>query len=241
MARSLNKVMLIGNCAGEPEVRSQQESYKVVTISVATNEHKSDGNGGWKELTEWHRISLWNQNADYALQYVHKGSRVYIEGRLRSYSYQDRNHPEVTHRNYEIVADNIISLDGRRQDDAQGAYNQTTPSVARPNGSWSAQTQFNQDNYAQGNTTSVYGQQGVSQPQPMAQPQPPMQTFNNFNNAGAGAFPNYNNGMGAMPQNPQGNGFQAQPQAAAPINNQPQQPSQAPQAPGFNNNDDIPF
>lgn len=245
MARSLNKVMLIGNCAAEPEVRSQQETYKLVTVTVATNERKSDGNGGWKDQVEWHRVIFWNQLADTALQYLHKGSRVYIEGRLRSNSYPDRNHPDVTHRSVEINADTMIMLDSRRQDDGQGAYTPAAAGAVRPNGAWGTQAQYGQDNpYGQAGN-QLYGQQGMQPQQTMAQPQAivqpqPMQSFNNFNNQNAGnAFNNFNNGMAQMNQAPQANGFAPQNQAA--VNTQPA--PQAPQNPPVSNfnNEDIPF
>lgn len=123
--RSYSKVMLIGNCSRDPEVRQQQQ-YKVVSISLATNEWKPDGNGGFNQTTEWHRIKFWNYNADKALNQIRKGMRLFIEGRLTINSYPDKNHPEIIQRNYEITADNFIILDRRNEGDyaqGNGQYN----------------------------------------------------------------------------------------------------------------------
>lgn len=120
MAFSLNKVMLIGNCADEPSIRAQQDTYKCVTFSMATNERRND-----TDYTEWHNIVAWNRIADIAERFIHKGSKVYVEGKIRRSSYQDKTHPDVTRYRYEIYADNIILLDrkGAAGDDgAIGEY-----------------------------------------------------------------------------------------------------------------------
>lgn len=190
MARSLNKIMLIGNCAAEPEVRAQQSTYKVVTFTVATNDRRSNGQGGYTDTTEWHRITAWNALADVVSNYVHKGSKIYVEGRLRSQTYQDKTHPDVTHRTYEIVAENIILLD-RRQDNVGGNNDYQQDVSNRPNGGWGAPQDanayaaqnagFNQDTT---NNAMSYGQSGTQQ---FTQP--------SFANSG------FNQAQGVAPQN----------------------------------------
>lgn len=153
--------MLIGHCANEPEIRSVG-SGKVANISIATNERRSDGQGGFTESVDWHRITLWNNLADLAANYIHKGSRIYIEGRLRTNTYQDKNHPDVTHRTYEIVAEQVILLD-RRQDQDNAGY-QEQPQ--RPNANWGgAQSQqFAGNNSFETGFNAVTQQFGNMQP-----------------------------------------------------------------------------
>lgn len=143
---ALNKVLLIGNVGKDPEIRHLQGGASVATITLATSERYKDRNGESRELTEWHTIIAWRQLADLAENYIRKGSQIFVEGRIRSRSWDDQNGQKryVT----EIQADSIQLL-GRRGDNAApapapvqpqnygGAYNapaqpqpqQTTPMV----------------------------------------------------------------------------------------------------------------
>ena len=91
MAGSLNKVMLVGNIGNEPEVRHSQDGSKIVTFSLATSENWKDKSGERKEKTEWHRIVIFSQGlAEVAEKYLRKGSKVYVEGQLRTRKWQDQ-------------------------------------------------------------------------------------------------------------------------------------------------------
>ena len=93
MAGSVNKVILVGNLGNEPEVRNLPSGGKVVNLSVATSETWRDRNSGErKERTEWHRVVIFSEGlAKVAEQYLHKGSKVYIEGQLQTRKWQDQN------------------------------------------------------------------------------------------------------------------------------------------------------
>jgi len=82
MSRSLNKVMLIGNVGAEPEVRQTPSGTKVAKVSLATNRTFTDRSGQRQEKTEWHRLTFWDRLAEIVEQYVHKGDRLYVEGRI---------------------------------------------------------------------------------------------------------------------------------------------------------------
>jgi len=82
MSRSLNKVMLIGNVGADPEIRVTASGVKVAKVSLATNRTWTDRGGQQQERTEWHRLNMWDRLADIVEQYVHKGDRLYAEGRL---------------------------------------------------------------------------------------------------------------------------------------------------------------
>ena len=87
----VNKVILIGNLGADPEVRSLESGVKVATLNLATSETYKDKNGEKQTNTEWHRIVLWRGLADVASNYLKKGSQVYIEGKLRTRSYEDQD------------------------------------------------------------------------------------------------------------------------------------------------------
>ena len=82
MSRSLNKVMLIGNVGAEPEIRTTGGGTKIAKVSLATNRSFNDRSGQQQEKTEWHRLTFWEKMAELVEQYVKKGDRLYIEGRL---------------------------------------------------------------------------------------------------------------------------------------------------------------
>lgn len=82
MSRSLNKIMLIGNIGAEPEIRTVGGGRKIAKVSIATNRSFTDRSGQQQEKTEWHRCTFFDKLADLVEQYVHKGDRLYVEGRV---------------------------------------------------------------------------------------------------------------------------------------------------------------
>lgn len=108
----INKVILVGNVGGDPEVRTTESGVKVARIRLATSERYTDKQSGErKELTEWHTITLWRGLADIVDRYVHKGSQLYIEGRLRTREWTDTNN--IKRYTTEILADNMQLLGSR--------------------------------------------------------------------------------------------------------------------------------
>ena len=129
---SLNKAMLIGNVGRDPEVRyldGQSGNAKVATFTLATTERYRDRNGETRENTEWHNIVAWRSTADVVERFVKKGTQVYVEGRIRTRSWDDQN----GNKRYttEIIADNLQLL-GKKTDNpgAQSGYAQ--PGYAQP-------------------------------------------------------------------------------------------------------------
>ena len=119
MAGSVNKVILVGNLGNEPEVRNLPSGGKVVNLSVATSESWRDRNSGErKERTEWHRVVIFSEGlAKVAEQYLHKGSKVYIEGQLQTRKWQDQSGADKY--STEVVLQgfnsNLTMLDGRSE------------------------------------------------------------------------------------------------------------------------------
>jgi single-strand DNA-binding protein len=112
--RGVNKVILIGNLGQDPELRTTPSGTSVATFTLATNESWTDREGTRQERTEWHRIVTWAKLADICGQYLRKGRQVYIEGRLTTRTWEDKqgNQRKTT----EIVAQNMQMLGGRPQD-----------------------------------------------------------------------------------------------------------------------------
>jgi single-strand DNA-binding protein len=127
--RGINKVILIGNLGGDPELKYTPSGAAVTNFTVATNESWMDGKGERQEKTEWHRIVVWGKLAEICKEYLKKGSKVFIEGRLqtRSWDGPDGNKRYTT----EIVARDMQMLDtregGRPGDEWSGAEGAPSP------------------------------------------------------------------------------------------------------------------
>ena len=116
---SLNKVILIGNVGRDPEIRNLSNNSVVARFSLATSERFKLKSGEIQDQTEWHNIVCWRGLAELAEKYIKKGSRLYIEGRIRTNSWVDKNTNEKRYTT-EIHADNIILLDRANSDTQRG-------------------------------------------------------------------------------------------------------------------------
>lgn len=229
--RGVNKVIIIGNLGNDPETRQFSNGGSVTNISVATSEQWTDKQTGEKrEATEWHRVTLFNRLGEIAAQYLRKGSKVYIEGSLRTRKWQDQNGQD--RYTTEIRADQMQMLDGATGGMGGGGFtgNQT-------GGQWGQGAQGGQGN--QGNQ-GFAGNSNTTQ--------------GGFQGQQGGGF------QGQQGGNQGGNTFNAPPAATSGQTNfAPQapaaQPPQPQQTPAFNNqtttpaggmtdtpkDDDIPF
>ncbi len=117
---SLNKIMVIGNAGRDPEMRYTPNGHPVTTFSVATNRTYTGQDGERKEETEWFTVVAWNGLAERLSQQLTKGSRVYVEGRLRSHTYQGSD-GQTRFRN-EIIANYVLSLDRPGESPYGGGY-----------------------------------------------------------------------------------------------------------------------
>jgi single-strand DNA-binding protein len=119
MAKSVNKVILIGNLGKDPEVKYTPSGTPVAKFSLATNERYKDKGGEWQDRTEWHNIVAWQRLAEIVGEYVKKGSKIYIEGRLQTSSWEDKQSGEKKYRT-EIIAQDLVLLSGRGEGDTEG-------------------------------------------------------------------------------------------------------------------------
>ncbi len=128
MARSLNRVQLIGNLTRDPELRYTPNGTAVCSFSIATNRNWTTDTGEKKEEAEFHRIVAWNKLAELCSQFLTKGRKVYVEGRLstRSWNAQDGTQKQTT----EIVINDMILLDSRRPGEVEGTVRE--PAEEKP-------------------------------------------------------------------------------------------------------------
>jgi single-strand DNA-binding protein len=112
MAKCVNKVILVGNVGKDPDVKYTPSGTPVAKLSIATNERFKDKSGEWQERTEWHNLVAWQRLAEIVGEYVAKGDKIYIEGRLHTSSWDDRQSGEKRFRT-EVVAEDIVLLGGR--------------------------------------------------------------------------------------------------------------------------------
>lgn len=123
----INKVILLGNVGAEPEVRALDGGKKVARLRVATTERYTDQQGNKQEQTEWHNVTLWGGLADVADKYVHKGSQVYLEGKIRTREYEQNGEKRYA---TEIIATDMKLLG--RPKDANEAPQAVAPAPQAP-------------------------------------------------------------------------------------------------------------
>lgn len=142
MARGVNKVILIGNIGQDPEVRYMPSGAAVANVNIATTEVWNDRQSGQRqERTEWHKVVFFNKLAEVVQQYLKKGSKIYIEGKLQTRKWQDQN--GIDRYTTEIVSNDMQMLDGRTGD-FQGGQNQNAPAQNAPSQNAPAQQGNNQ-------------------------------------------------------------------------------------------------
>ena len=128
MARGINKVILIGNLGNDPEVRHTPNGSAVANVTMATSETWRDKQSGeLQDRTEWHRIVFFNRLAEIVGEYLRKGSKIYVEGSLRTRKWQDKT--GIDRYTTEIIANEMHILDSRK-DGAHGSANAVAPPAA---------------------------------------------------------------------------------------------------------------
>ena len=110
--KSVNKVILIGNLGKDPELKYTPSGTPVAKFSLATNERFKDKDGQWQDRTEWHNITAWARTAEIAGEYLKKGGKVYIEGSLRTHSWDDKTTGQKKYMT-EIIVNDLVLLGGR--------------------------------------------------------------------------------------------------------------------------------
>ena len=149
MARSVNKVILVGNVGKDPEIRATPSGVKVASFTLATSDNQKDAQGNWQEHTEWHNLKTFNRTAETVEKYVKKGSKIYVEGKITTNSWEDKETKQKRYRT-EIIVFDLMLLSGREEGSGAGAGGYT-----RATSSSSSSASFDQrapaggDDYAQ--------------------------------------------------------------------------------------------
>jgi single-strand DNA-binding protein len=123
----VNKVILVGNLGRDPEVRTTPNGQPVAKFSLATNRRRKDRDGNRIDETEWHNIVCWGRQAEIAGEYLSKGKQIYVEGRIQTSSWEDRQSGEKKYRT-EIICENFQML-GTRGESGGGGYRSSAPSA----------------------------------------------------------------------------------------------------------------
>jgi single-strand DNA-binding protein len=121
MAKSVNKVTLVGNVGKDPEIKFAASGAAVATFSLATSDRTKDQAGTWTDRTEWHNLVAFQRTAEIIRDYVKKGSKLYIEGRIQTRSWEDKDTKEKKYRT-EIIVNDLVLLSGRGEGDGGGSY-----------------------------------------------------------------------------------------------------------------------
>ena len=129
-SRSLNKVQLIGNLTRDPELRYTPSGTPVCSMGLATNRYWTTDKGEKKEDVEYHRLTVWAKLAELCSQLLFKGRKVYIEGRLQTSKWEDKE--KVQRQSTEVVVDNMIILDSKRKEGQPTASQASEPAGKAP-------------------------------------------------------------------------------------------------------------
>jgi single-strand DNA-binding protein len=124
MAKSVNKVILLGNVGKDPEIRSTPGGTMVANFSLATSDRFQDQQGNWQDRTEWHNLVAFKRTAEIVRDYVKKGSKLYIEGKIQTRTWDDKE--GVKHYKTEILVNDLSLLSGREE--GSGGFSRSTSS-----------------------------------------------------------------------------------------------------------------
>ncbi len=134
MAKSVNKVILIGNLGKDPEVKYTPSGMAVARFTMATTDRIKDKDGNWQDRTEWHNLVAFQRTAEIAAEYLKKGNKVYIEGRLHNDSWDDKETGQKKYKT-EIIVNDLVLLGGPREGGGEGGYSGGRSGAGKSSGS----------------------------------------------------------------------------------------------------------
>lgn len=152
MARGVNKVILVGNVGKDPEFRTTPNGTAVAKLTLATTDRAKDAQGNWADKTEWHNLIMFQRTAEIARDYVKKGSQIYVEGKIQTSSWDDKESGQKKYRT-EILVNDMQLLGGRNAGEGGGERSSYASSGSQTGG-----------NYAGSRANTTPG--GYSQPAP---------------------------------------------------------------------------
>jgi single-strand DNA-binding protein len=143
MAKSVNKVILLGNVGKDPEIRSTGGGTMVANFTLATSDRYQDPQGNWQDRTEWHNLVAFKRTAEIVRDYVKKGSKLYIEGKIQTRSWDDKETGAKRYRT-EIIVNDLSLLSGRDDSSGGGYSRQPNSSTNMDQRSPAAQDEYSQ-------------------------------------------------------------------------------------------------
>jgi single-strand DNA-binding protein len=144
MAKSVNKVILLGNVGKDPEIRSTPGGTMVANFTLATSDRQKDAQGNWQDRTEWHNLVAFTRTAEIIRDYVKKGSKLYVEGKIQTRSWDDKESGQKRYRT-EIIVNDLSLLSGREEGGSSSGYSRQSGSTA----SFDQRPAAGHDDYAQ--------------------------------------------------------------------------------------------
>lgn len=127
MAKSVNKVILLGNVGKDPEIRSTGGGTMVANFTLATTDRQKDASGNWQDRTEWHNLVAFSRLAEIVRDYVKKGSKLFIEGKIQTRSWDDKESGQKRYRT-EIIVNDLSLLSSREDGSSSGGYSRQSGS-----------------------------------------------------------------------------------------------------------------
>ena len=124
MPKSVNKVFLLGNLGKDVEIKQTSNGNAIARFSLATTDRYKDKDGNWQDRTEWHNLVAFQRTAEIANEYLKKGSKVYIEGKLQSSSWEDKETGQKKYKT-EVIVNDLVLLGGKQDGQAQAAQDKT--------------------------------------------------------------------------------------------------------------------
>src|SRR5580698_10861848 len=148
MAKSVNKVILLGNVGKDPEMRSTGGGTLVANFTLATSDRQKDTQGNWQDRTEWHNLVAFTRLAEIVRDYVKKGSKLYIEGKIQTRSWDDKESGAKRYRT-EIIVNDLSLLSGRDDAGGGGYSRSSNAGSSASNANMDQRQPAGQDDYAQ--------------------------------------------------------------------------------------------
>ncbi|KPZ73231.1 Single-stranded DNA-binding protein [Shewanella sp. P1-14-1] len=240
-SRGVNKVILVGNLGKDPEVRYMPNGNAVANFTVATSESWKDQQGQQQERTEWHNIVMYRRLAEVAGEYLKKGSKVYLEGKLQTSKWQDQTTGQDRYKT-EINAMEMQMLDSRGQGGQQGGMNQGQGGYGNAPQQSAQQSQggYGQQQQSQAGYQQPAQQQAAQKPAYTPKPQAPAQQQGSYQQPAQRPAPAQQQGGFQQPAQQQQGGFQQQSAPAQRPAPTPQPQNTTPDL-GGDWDDDIPF
>ena len=127
MAKGVNKVLLLGNVGKDPEIRATANGMTVATFSLATADRAKDAQGNWADKTEWHNLVAFQKTAEVVRDYVKKGTQLYIEGKITTRSWDDKESGQKKYRT-EIIVNDLTLLGSKQGGESSGGYSKSSTS-----------------------------------------------------------------------------------------------------------------